>query len=70
MGTRYELTAASAAAVELWAADDVTELAADQVALTIAGDETTVLVGTPGELRALAERSPAPWSRGPASCAR
>ncbi|GAA4732744.1 hypothetical protein GCM10023328_10030 [Modestobacter marinus] len=61
MGTRYEFAAASTATVELWSSAEVAEqtgeeLPADQVALTLAGDEATVLVGTPGELRALVEK--------------
>ena len=61
MGTRYEFAAASTASVELWPADVVEEqtgeeVAPDQVALTIAGDEAMVLVGSTEEVRDLAQR--------------
>ena len=61
MGTRYELATASDASVQLWPAhvvEDQTgeEVAPDQVALTIAGDEAMVLVGNTQGVRALAQR--------------
>lgn len=61
MGTRYEFFDASRTAVELWTAALAEEQTGEQldpgdVALSLAGDEAAVLVGTPQVLRALAER--------------
>jgi hypothetical protein len=61
LGTRYEFFDARRTTVELWSSAGVAEqtgeeLAADQVALSLAGDEVTVVVGTPTDLRALAEK--------------
>ncbi|MCO7219487.1 hypothetical protein [Klenkia sp. PcliD-1-E] len=61
MSTRYEFIRARGAAVGMWTAADAAEqtgerLASEDVALTLAGDEVTVLVGTHDELRALLAR--------------
>jgi hypothetical protein len=61
MSTRYEFIKARGAAVEMWTAEVVAEQAGEllrpgQRALTVAGDEVTVLVGTHEELRMLAAR--------------
>lgn len=61
MTTRYEFISAKGAGLDLWdraitRQETDERLQEGQLALTISGDEVTVIVGTREELRALAER--------------
>lgn len=61
MGTRYEVFDARRTTVELWMTSLAEEQTGEQldlgdVALSLAGDEAAVLVGTPADLRALVEK--------------